>query len=76
MLVKMTVSSTIKSNHFEINRQNKKKREAVSKKYYTSFCTATWYALLVECWLEGDVKEPKHLLKRLGDLVSGVVVYL
>ena len=27
-------------------------------------------------WLAGDVKEPTHLLKRVGRVVSGVVVYL
>ena len=27
-------------------------------------------------WLAGDVKEPTHLSKRVGDVVPGVVVYL
>ena len=27
-------------------------------------------------WSAGDVKEPTHLSKRVGDVVPGVVVYL
>jgi len=33
-------------------------------------------SILSVTWLEGDVKGPTHLLKRVGDVVPGVVVYL
>ena len=36
--------------------------------------------MLCECecvtWLAGDVKEPTHLSKRVGNVVPGVIVYL
>ena len=32
--------------------------------------------VFIVTWLAGDVKEPTHLSKRVGDVVPGVVVYL
>ena len=44
--------------------------------YCVFVCVGPVSCVFTVTWLAGDVNEPTHLSKRVGDVVPGVVVYL